>query len=210
MSGGGKMKLIKCLKFESPMIGYISRLHRDKLRKKYNFEEWHCYPLYEKKYILECIKLFDKNRLNTKGQLVEVGCGLGDIINNINWKGKKIGYDISEEVIAAANNRFTRTRFKVGSFNEIKEKNIECLIMINFIHGMDQDELKECIRKISNNKNVKYIMMDHMDRIRYSEYENACSGDYILGGKYELIDKSETVHASHGALRCIELWNLKK
>lgn len=67
---------------------------------------------------------------NAEGVLIDVGCGMGNVILHIKEKGvkaKMYGYDISQEMINLANKKLDLTpykdiNFRVGSPDNIKEK----------------------------------------------------------------------------------------
>ncbi len=85
------------------LYGKYRRVFYHKLRKKYQFEEWHEEP-YELRTYAWDIKNYVNTLVSTSYKpmcVCEIGCGLGDIIRNTR-ADKKIGIDISKEVIECA------------------------------------------------------------------------------------------------------------
>lgn len=98
--------------------------------------------------------------------VVELGCGLGDIIRRVNGS-QRIGIDIDRNIVKAA--RFLCKRdnieFIVGSFKELNDlaiTKIDCLIMINFLHRLPLDTVKEELNKLLFSKQVSYIVVDEI------------------------------------------------
>ncbi|MBU5477606.1 class I SAM-dependent methyltransferase [Eubacterium sp. MSJ-13] len=135
------------------------------LYKIYKFDEWHLIPLEDRKYVSDVV-----NTINKKDDIrtvLEIGCGLGDIVRNVYGK-KCVGYDVSESVISAARLLSHRTKFFVGTFDKIFHKKIDCLITVNFIHGIPTEELREIYKEFFINNRVKYLVLDTVVSKKYS------------------------------------------
>ena len=126
----------------------------------FNFENWHTNNPYYltpyKKYLVSMI-----NELNPS-YVIDIGCGLGEILYRANSK-KKLGIDVSKNVIKA--NRFiyffSNISWKIGSVNVIKDlkiNNADLICMINWLHIIPSHELKTILVGIS--KHSQYLLVD--------------------------------------------------
>ena len=82
------------------------------LCKCFHFDPWHVEE--RKTYAEWMIKKI--NNMNVKGEIVEIGCGLGDISAGIHNRCK-IGYDIDKRVIRAAKFVHPLLKTRVGTFH---------------------------------------------------------------------------------------------
>lgn len=142
-------------------IGKIKHYIFQRLQKVYLFDEWHITPINYREYAIDLVKYVDK-LIKEKGlrTVIEVGCGLGEIISHIDAPDK-VGYDIKREVIHAARKISKKnTNFLVGTFDSIRNKKIDVFISVNFIHGIEPEVLKEEFRKLTTENDVKYIVVD--------------------------------------------------
>lgn len=120
-----------------------NKIIRKMLSKCFKFGEWHLIPLSEKKYAQDIIRILNENYDIVS--VVEIGCGLGDILSNL--KGKKcVGIDTSKEVIYAAKILSPKIEYHIGSFSQLQHKKIDCLITVNFIHMIPSKDLKNIYR----------------------------------------------------------------
>lgn len=138
----------------------------------FNVPRWHLSMLKDKKYAIEIIN--ELNACNSNKTVVEIGCGMGDIIRNLNFR-KKIGYDISTRVLFGALlldilnfiiNKFSSpglTTFKKSNLENLKlHKKVDVIILVNWIHMLHQDKLNKCIVEIvkSNLNSNGFIVFD--------------------------------------------------
>jgi hypothetical protein len=126
----------------------VTRFSYQRLHKKYNFDPWHyegtfyCRP-YQRKAVLMV------NKMNPR-TVVEIGCGLGEIISRVEAP-KRVGYDLEQQVIDAAKYLYgSRVEFKLGSGYEVKETKIDVLIAINWIHNLSPKEIREFLEPFYN------------------------------------------------------------
>lgn len=88
---------------ENKTVGRIKKKINWMLYKHYKFSAWHIEPINNKAYGIEVVRmlngLIDKGEFEPTAPFVEIGCGLGDIIGNLRWGYRKIGYDLSAEVL---------------------------------------------------------------------------------------------------------------
>ena len=78
----------------------ILSIPRYLLKYFFKFYPFNLIPTQSKQYCIDIISHLNKRE--TKESVVEIGCGLGDILRNINFK-KKYGYDKQMEVLNALN-----------------------------------------------------------------------------------------------------------
>lgn len=182
------------------------------LQKKYGFDSWHLRPIEFRDYALLVIKmateLFSEEICSENGLTVELGCGMGEIISKVPC-ARKIGVDISESVIECAKKLHTDIEFNVGSFNDITDKNIELFIMVNFLHDISGDVIKEAINGLISRNCIKIFIIDRLENIDNSNYSYAHNGEEIFGENYELRHRSNPISAEGGAQRYIECWEKK-
>lgn len=127
-----------------------------------------------------------------------------EIIGNIKGVGiSKYGYDINCNNVVAAQFFHKDTHFICGGFESVKNKNIEVLILVNFIHGIEPAELKTIINKLINENHVKYFVIDIVSGKGYRYKHN---GSYLLGEKYKRIYKSKNYRAAENGKRWVEIW----
>jgi hypothetical protein len=112
----------------------------------FKFDKWHIAPLNFKPYVSDVILFL--NQKNKKESVVEIGCGLGDMLRNLNFKNK-IGFDISENVIRAAsflNIFYPEANFSKFDFlsDKLTGKH-DVIILINWIHDIEPEYLRSKI-----------------------------------------------------------------
>src|SRR4051812_38759212 len=117
------------------MILVASKIFRRFLRAIYGFEFWHTYALADRNYALEIIKYC--NGLSKRGSVIEIGCGLGDIIRNIDFS-KKLGCDIDPRVLSGARilGLFKKPKivFKQFTFpTTTLEGSVDLIITVNWV-----------------------------------------------------------------------------
>jgi SAM-dependent methyltransferase len=123
----------------------------------FRFDSWHTSPLDNRKYAIDIISKL--NRRVSRESLIEIGCGLGDILRKTHYD-RKYFYDISPEVLGAA--AFLQKFSKITSINSFKTFNLltdtvekdlkfDALVLVNWIHGFESKTLKYRLNKIVNN-----------------------------------------------------------
>ena len=145
-----------------------------------------------------CNRILEKDRNACNGKVIEVGCGLGDILAKINIKREnKTGYDINEKVIRAAKIVHPGIKFQVGNFApDIKGERISIFITINFLYSLDYKIVEEQFKKLISNNDIKYIVTETMYPIT-SNYPYSHDFEKILGSKYTCIRKRGFSAAEH-------------
>ena len=136
---------------------YFKKLFRIILMLFFRFDYWHTSPLDNRKYAIDIISKL--NSRASRESLIEIGCGLGDILTKAHYD-RKYFYDISPEVLGAA--AFLQKFSKISSRNSFKtfnflidtvEKDLkfDALVLVNWIHGFESKVLKYRLNKIVNN-----------------------------------------------------------
>lgn len=181
---------------------------RQILRKVWGFDKWHVSPIEERDYAYSVINAAEyyisSYRLN--GDVVEIGCGLGDIIGRVKCNNQKVGYDISKEVISCGRYIHPFVKFRHGTFEDVSHKDIACLIMVNFIHSISEEKLKESVRQLVSNNSVELIIIDVLEKIENSQYAYSHSGESILGSEFVRIQRVGPFEAEGQAKRYIEIY----
>lgn len=144
-------------------------MYREWLQKVIGFDKWHLSSLNERPYAISTI-----NRINeliqhgmiSEGMILEVGCGLGDIISSIQWSDK-MGFDIDRRAILAARILHPRTAFRVGTFDEIRNKKISALIALNFMHQINGETCCQYFGQLLQHNKVERIVIDSVQSPPY-------------------------------------------
>ncbi len=130
------------------VITIIPTTARRVLRLIYDFDKWHISPLGERPYARDIIRYC--NNLSQKNSFIEIGCGLGDIIRNVNFRSRT-GYDAEEAVLKAARflakiNNEKDIEFGVFQFPaSVLNIKSDVIIMVNWIHNIEPNVLREKI-----------------------------------------------------------------
>lgn len=185
----------------------LKRSIRHFLKVVFGLKPWHEYTIYDKKYINFILDSVSEFRLlnNRKGMCVEIGCGLGDIIGNIDGINNKIGFDLSPDTIRCAKLLHPFTRFRVGSFEEVAVGDIEILILVGFMHGINPDDAKRKIGQLMTRNNVHIVCFDTYLH-ENDDYPHVQSGAYLFGNNYHLARRSRGYYAAGRNRRYIEFW----
>ncbi len=130
----------------------------------FRFDEWHVHNIYEnrpyKKKIVDTV-----NELHPK-VVVEIGCGLGEIVSKAKAKAR-IGIDVDRNALRAARllNWRKHVTFIDGPLNavgNIPQSEIDCLIMINWLHNISGPEIVVEMKHLLQQKTVRYLIVDEI------------------------------------------------
>ncbi len=151
------------------------------LQKIYKFDKWHVRGNYYcRSYKSNIIDFLNKYEFEN---VVEVGCGLGDILSRVKSK-YKLGIDSDINVIKAASFLHSGVDFKIDSFENLCIDNLvscDLLILINWIHNLDPITLENKI--ISLSPRFKYLLVESI--------EPNCG--YLHSHKFEIIKQKFTL-----------------
>jgi len=129
------------------------------LRVFFRFDRWHLVSFYERPYARDIVE-FANSRI-TRSSVLEIGCGLGDIVRRLDYP-IRIALDNEEEVLSAliVLNKFQRifaSPIEAKFFDLISEQNTgvySLIIMVNWIHNIDPAILR---------KKMKCLIQDHLE-----------------------------------------------
>lgn len=68
------------------IVGRMKKVFYRLLGRRYGFREWHISPINERAYAVYIVRTVDRlirEKKIQEGSIVEIGCGLGEIIGNI-------------------------------------------------------------------------------------------------------------------------------
>jgi SAM-dependent methyltransferase len=152
----------------------VKKAFRRILRLVFGFDHWHTSVLEERPYALDIVKYC--NARQTRGSVLEIGCGLADILRKTDYE-RKMGFDIDTKVLEGA--RFLsffdagpKIKFAQFHFPETELKEIvDVLIMVNWIFFFDEETLRRYIEKYFH-ENVKPGGAIIVDTLRDPHYPN--------------------------------------
>lgn len=132
-----------------------SRLFRRCLHRVFHFDRWHITALSERKYARDIIAHVNARPAERRGALVEIGCGLGDIISNARY-ARRLGLDHESNVLRAA--AFLarakckgRIEWRVFEFPRAElEGRYDVIVLVNWIHHVRPDVLKAWVADYVN------------------------------------------------------------
>jgi SAM-dependent methyltransferase len=156
MIGGKRMLAALCCR--------LSTLKLELLRMIFGFDPWHSHASYHCRPYKRV--LVDIANSVVPQTVVEVGCGLGDIVRRVRARSR-IGLDIDGRVIRAArflNPRSVRWIEGDGSMVErciAPGQDIDCLIMVNWTHNVAADQLASLLLPLL--PRTKYLILDAID-----------------------------------------------
>ena len=140
--------------------GLLKRPYYWFLQRLFHFDKWHTMPIEHRPYALELCRyvneLIEKEGLEN---VVEIGCGLGEILARIKV-GQRIGFDVEENVIRAGRAINKTIEFHTGTFGDVRGRDIDVLIAVNFTHNIAPDELQRQFTEVLLNNKVKFIVVD--------------------------------------------------
>lgn len=168
--------------YSSILLGNLKAIYFKYLQHRYLFQEWHITPINFRPYAIGIVDYLNKQ---PKKKVVEIGCGLGEIIGNCK-DCERQGLDLDEEVIKAAGRLYRNTHFCVGTFENIVDEQIDYLITVNFIHAIAPEELKRDYQYLCENNDIKNIVLDITDSPNYQYVHNV---RYLFDGLGYMVKK---------------------
>jgi SAM-dependent methyltransferase len=151
-----RINKITQLGLSSVFMCYFTRRKFKLLWERYKFDPWHCEGTYYcRPYQRIAVEMINRVHPET---VVEIGCGLGEIISRVN-ANIKFGYDQEGAVIEAAKEiRGQKVNFRLGSGDDIIKTNIDVLVAINWIHNLSPDEMEQLIASLIDR--VSYFLLE--------------------------------------------------
>ena len=118
--------------------------------------------------------------------VVEIGCGVGDIINRID-SDIKFGFDNDKSVIKLATFLNKKTHFKEASFKGISKvdslREIDALFAINWLHGLELPLINEMFSHLISTSKIKYIIVDQL--LKINNNQNIHNYDQIFASNFK-------------------------
>lgn len=187
---------------------YVRKILVRILQKIYKFGDWQLQLIDERPYALEVVHRCNKYLLGIeKPIVVEVGAGIGEIIQNISKnKAGKYAYDINFRNIKASRIMNPGINYQKGTFEDVKIGKIDCFIMVNFIHLLSEEILSEQIKAVLQKNDVSLFVMDTFNNNENTCYTYSHDGNKLFDDEYYLQYKSRGFQASGDARRYIEYW----
>lgn len=171
-----------------------------------NIDSWHEGDYMSKEYAKYTVNIVGRISQNDRGiKVVEVGCGLGDVIGNIKYKNK-LGFDLDKRIVLGAKILHPLTKFSVGSFSDVHEMQPLCLIAVNILHFLDPDYVVRVFGDIKNNNMLKYVVIDELHDTCGTVYKYEYNGLRLLGDDYRIKYRSCRIQASDGACRYVVVY----
>lgn len=138
---------------------FLERLYLSILSKIFQFDSWHAKAsISARPYRHIVAKIV--NDLNPT-TVVEVGCGLGEILSRINAPIIH-GYDIDVRVIRAARILHPRrVAFHTGGLSSVNLQEIDVLLLINWIHELSPASLQLQLEPLL--PRTKFLVLDALD-----------------------------------------------
>ena len=192
------IRKVKEVGLKITLIGLARRKKLKRVCRKYGIDLWHQSP-----YELRLYAQMAANSVNTLGCrcVVEVGCGLGEILKHIK-SPLKYGYDINPKVIEAAKSikpDRLDIKFEVGGLEDVAIDDTECLVAISWLHTMDDEYLRTAFSKAIKKNKFQYIVVD----VKNSENQRK-DFSKILPENYECISRKK--YAAVESERWVEVW----
>jgi 2-polyprenyl-3-methyl-5-hydroxy-6-metoxy-1,4-benzoquinol methylase len=129
----------------------IPKIHRKIIQLVYGFDKWHISPLSERPYAKDAI-IYSNNR-KERNNFVEIGCGLGDIIRNVDYINRT-GFEKDRKVLKAAavmpskTSQGKKVNFRIFDFPQSTlDEKYDVITMVNWIHHIEPVVLKKNIEQ---------------------------------------------------------------
>lgn len=176
-------------------LGIIKYIYYRMIQRKYHFEKWHLIPCELRPYAMNIVRFLNGIDNIEEKVVCEIGCGIGEIIRNVN-AGEKFGLDIALSAIGAA--RFLslkigdKTQYYHGSFDDIflirDLEKIDILITVNFVHTIPFNMLRELYLSLLLKIQIKYIIIDQKKNLGLKYKHDIYSLFQNIGDEIKCID----------------------
>ncbi|WP_022773692.1 class I SAM-dependent methyltransferase [Butyrivibrio sp. AE2015] len=169
------------------------------LQKIIGYDLWHVDT--KRSYAIDTVYRINQLIINDEigdGEIVEIGCGLGDIISSIKTP-YKLGVDIDTKCIQGAKILHPFTKFICGSFGDIIDRNIAVLIILNVFHFIPPDKMYNSLNCLMENNEIRRVIVDEVQSPPYQYHYDFMSimEKYGYGMEY----KSQGYMAEGGSRR---------
>lgn len=166
------------------VIALPERLFRRVLLFIFKFDKWHINTLTERSYANDIIKHVNSRPENERQSLVEIGCGLGDIIRNAKYRNR-LGFDMDANVLKAAS--FLSRLYANGTVSfdvfEFPKSTLngkhDVLILVNWIHHIAPEVLRTKLEEyFTNHLNTNGELI--IDTVQNQGYKYNHSIDFLV------------------------------
>jgi SAM-dependent methyltransferase len=125
---------------------FVRHLDRHLLRWIFGFDLWHVNRLGDRPYALRIIAYLNGLPDEQRGRVVEIGCGLGDILRRLRFR-ERLGLDADRAVVRAARllacaSRYGRVRFAELTFPHPLDGRYDAIVMVNWPHLIEEERLR--------------------------------------------------------------------
>jgi SAM-dependent methyltransferase len=125
---------------------FVRHLDRHLLRRLFGFDVWHVNRLGDRPYALSVVAYLNGLPDTQRGRVVEIGCGLGDILRRLRFR-ERLGLDADRAVVRAARllaclSLHGRARFAEFTFPHPLDGRHDAIIMVNWPHLVDEEQLR--------------------------------------------------------------------
>ncbi len=159
---------------------------RSALRLFIPFDPWHRMPPAAKDYACGIIEHLNALPPERRGRVADIGCGLGDILCNLDFR-ERLGLDNDPAVLKAAEivrrSHFKgAARFAVCSFPEDRLDGLfDAIVLANWPHAVPPDSLKAgLLRLFRDNLPPGGCLV--IDTVSKNGYPYRHDPDFLLGG----------------------------
>ncbi len=143
----------------------LSKGVRRLLRAVFGFNEWHIATYAGRPYAKSVVD--ELNALQQRDRVVEIGCGLGDILRRLRFE-HKLGLDQDTRVLNAAS--FLARISNPGSGNTLFQRaafpdqqlvgKFDAIVLVNWIHHLAPEELREGLNRLfKDNLNSRGVLV---------------------------------------------------
>jgi SAM-dependent methyltransferase len=124
---------------------FVRHLDRHLLRGIVGFDIWHVNRLGDRPYALQVLAYLNGLPEARRGRVVEIGCGLGDILRRLHFR-ERLGLDADSAVLRAARvlagvSRH-RPRFARFTFPGPLNGRYDAIVMVNWPHLVSEEGLR--------------------------------------------------------------------
>lgn len=141
-----------------------SRLFFHSIRQFFGFNAWHCSGTFScRAYKQRVVDL--ANQLAPR-RVVDIGCGLGEVLVRINAKDR-IGFDVDSRVVRAAQwLHGSKAAFFTASLEENEKianstgEAADVLIMVNWIHELPPQDLIRMLNALLARIKIRFLIVD--------------------------------------------------
>lgn len=158
-------------------------MKKEMYKSMYETENYHWYFKSKREIVLACLKKY----LRHKGKIVDLGCGCGLMLTELEKYGTVTGVDASEEAIEYCKTLFSGELIQ-GDLSELgMENTFDCAILLDVLeHVEDEKLILENIRNSLHNRGL-LILTVPADMRLWSQHDENCM-HYRRYERKELID----------------------